>query len=346
VRRYSRKIQVGKIAIGGDSPISVQSMVKTKTADIDATVVQILQLEQAGCDIVRIAVPDRLAFQALSLIKNQINIPLVADIHFDYHLAIMAIEAGVDKIRINPGNIGDPDKIKQVLIKAKNNNIPIRIGINAGSLEKHLLKKYGHPCAEAMVESAMQHIRICENFSFDNLIVSLKSSDVNITINACRLISKKIDYPLHLGVTEAGIENIGLIKSAIGIGTLLREGIGDTIRVSLTADPVNEVKAGINILRALNLKNNNITITSCPTCGRSETDLVNIVKEVERQVAHLKKPLKIAIMGCNVNGPGEAREADIGIVFGHKKAVLFKNGKAIKTIPETKIVGELLSELD
>jgi len=345
LRRYSRKIWVGKTAIGGDSPISVQSMTKTRTVDIDSTVAQILQLEQVGCEIVRVAVPDELAAHALSSIKNQINIPLVADIHFNYQLALMSIDAGADKIRINPGNIGNVENLKNVLAKAKYNNIPIRIGVNAGSLEKELLKKYGHVCAEALLESAMRYIRICEEFSFEAIIVSLKSSDVKMMIDAYRLIALKIDFPLHLGVTETGMESIGLIKSAIGIGSLLQQGIGDTIRVSLTADPVKEVQAGINILRALELKNENVTVISCPTCGRMEVDLFKIIKEVEKRITNMKKPIKVAIMGCTVNGPGEARKADIGIACGRKKAVLFRQGKAIKTIPEKDIVHELLKEV-
>lgn len=345
MRRHSRKIWVGKIAIGGDSPISIQSMTRTRTCDIDATVTQINHLEQAGCEIVRVAVPDELAARALTSIKNQINIPLVADVHFDYRLGIISIDAGVNKIRINPGNIGRTDQIKRILTKAKDHNIPIRIGVNAGSLEKDLLRKYGNPCAEALVESAMRHIGICEQFGFENLIVSLKSSDVHLMIDAYRLIAEKIDFPLHLGVTEAGSERMGLIKSAIGIGTLLKEGIGDTIRVSLTADPIKEIQAGIDILQALNLKNERIHIISCPTCGRMEVDLFNIVNEFEKQTANIKRPLKVAIMGCTVNGPGEAREADIGIACGRKKAVLFRNGKAIKTIPEKEIVQELFNEV-
>lgn len=320
-------------------------MVKTKTVDIDATVGQIRQLEQAGCDIVRIAVPDVLAARALASIKNQIHIPLVADIHFDYRLALIAIDMGVDKIRINPGNIGDTDKIKQVLAKAKENNIPIRIGVNSGSLEKDIIRKYGHPCAEALVESAMRHVRISEDFLFDNLIISLKSSDVKMTIDAYRLIATMIDYPLHLGITEAGAERAGIIKSAIGIGTLLQQGIGDTIRVSLTTDPVKEVAAGIDILHALNLRNERVTIISCPTCGRTETNLFKIVSEVENRIARVQMPLKIAIMGCTVNGPGEAREADIGIACGRNKAVLFKQGTVVRTISEPKIIGELLKEI-
>ena len=345
MRRQSRKIQIGKIFVGGDAPISVQSMTKTKTSDIDATVSQISCLEQAGCEIIRIAVPNELAARAITSIKNQVNIPLVADVHFDYKLAILSIEAGADKIRINPGNIYRVDQIEQVLTKAKDHDIPIRIGVNTGSLEKDLLKKYGSPCAAALVESAMRHVEICEKFGFENLVVSLKSSDVHLMIDAYRLIATKIDYPLHLGVTEAGPERIGLIKSAIGIGTLLKEGIGDTIRVSLTADPVKEVQAGIDILQSLNLKNDRVHIVSCPTCGRMEVDLCNIVKEVGEKTSHVKRSIKIAIMGCCVNGSGEAREADIGIACGRKRAVLFKKGRAVRTIPEGKIVPEILREI-
>ncbi len=345
MRRHSRKIAVGKIAIGGDSPIAVQSMTKTPPGDIKATVEQIKNLEQAGCDIVRVAVPDQLAARSLSLIKDQINLPLVADIHFDYRLAIMSIEAGADKIRINPGNIGRQKKTQLLLKKAAERNIPIRIGVNAGSLEKDLLKKYGHISAEALVESALRHIRIFEKFDFENLVVSLKSSDVNIMIDAYRLIADKIDYPLHLGVTEAGTETMGLIKSAIGIGALLKQGIGDTLRVSLTADPIKEAQAGCAILRALNLRNDRVTIISCPTCGRAEIDLIDIANKVEKQTVNLKKPLKVAIMGCAVNGPGEAREADIGIAGGSNKAILFKKGKTIKIVPKQDIVDELIREI-
>lgn len=306
---------------------------------------QIIALEQAGCEIIRVAVPDPKSAQALSSIKNQIHIPLVADIHFDYRLAIMAIDAGADKIRINPGNIGQQDEIKKLLKKAKEKNIPIRIGVNAGSIEKHLLKKFGRSCAEALVESAMRQIELFEKFSYENLIVSLKSSNVNLMLDAYRIIAAKIDYPLHLGVTEAGPERIGIIKSAIGIGSLLKDGIGDTIRVSLTADPVKEVEAGIDILRSLGLRNNGITIISCPTCGRTEVDLFHIVNEVETRISHSNNSLKIAIMGCAVNGPGEACEADIGIACGRNKAILFRNGSKIKTVAYKEIIPELLNEV-
>jgi len=345
-RRNSREIKVGNVSVGGNSPITVQSMTKTKTTNIDATVAQILQLEQAGCDIIRVAVPNEAATNALSSIKQQITIPLVADIHFNHHLALKAIDAGVDKIRINPGNIGNRKKIKQVLFKANDFNIPIRIGVNAGSVEKDLLRKYGQPCAEAMVESAMRHIRICEEFSFTNLILALKASDVPMMISANKKIAELTDYPLHLGVTEAGTQHMGIIKSAIGIGTLLEQGIGDTIRVSLTADPLAEIKAGIDILKALKLKRQGVTIISCPTCGRLDYNMFKIVNELEEQVASIKKPVTVAIMGCVVNGPGEAREADIGIAGGKGKVVLFKKGEIVKTISEEKIVNVLLDEIE
>lgn len=345
MRRHSRKISIGNIVIGGDAAIAVQSMTKTQTSDIDATVAQISQLEQAGGEIVRLAVTNESDARSLTSIKNQIHIPLVADVHFDHRLALLAMEAGADKVRLNPANIGGIDQIYAVLNKAKELNIALRIGVNAGSLEKDLLEKYGHPGVEALVESAMRHIAICEQFGFEKLVVSLKSSDVMTMIDAYRLIATKIDYPLHLGVTEAGSQRTGLIKSAIGIGTLLQEGIGDTIRVSLSADPVKEVQAGIDILQALGLRNERIQLVSCPTCGRVTDDLPKIVDEIERQTQHIKKPLKIAIMGCEVNGPGEAREADLGIVWGKKRAVLFKQGKAIKTYQGEEIVEALMKEV-
>ncbi len=345
-RKKTKTIQVGDIKIGGVSPITVQSMTNTKTTDIDATVSQIHELEKAGCDIIRVAVPNEEAAAALSPIKIQVNIPLVADIHFQHRLALKAIDAGVDKIRINPGNIGDKKKIEQVLQKAMDKNIPIRIGVNAGSLERDLLEKYEKPCAQALVESALRHVHICEEFNFMNLIIALKASDVQMMIDANRLLSKEVDYPLHLGVTEAGSKEVGLVRSAIGIGTLLEQGIGDTIRVSLTANPVEEVKAGINILKTLKLKHQGVTIISCPTCGRLEYNMFRVVDEIEKRVANRKKPITIAIMGCVVNGPGEAREADIGIAGGKGKVVLFKKGKVLKTVKEEKIIEVLMSEIN
>ena len=345
-RRKTKLIEIGKVKIGGLSPITVQSMTNTKTTDIEATVSQIHELENAGCDIIRVAVPSEEAATALSSIKNQINIPLVADIHFQHILALKAIDAGADKIRINPGNIGNKDKIEQVLQKAKDKNIPIRIGVNAGSLERDLLEKYEQPCAEALVESALRHVRLCEDLQFADLIIALKSSDVQMMIDANRQLSKLVDYPLHLGVTEAGTKEIGLVRSAIGIGSLLEQGIGDTIRVSLTENPMEEVKAGINILKTLKLKHHGVTIISCPTCGRLEYDMFSIVEEIEKRVANSKKPITIAIMGCVVNGPGEAIEADIGIAGGKGKVTLFKKGKILKTLKEAEAVDFLMTEIE
>lgn len=344
-RRISRKVQVGNITIGGDSPVSVQSMTRTKTHDVQATIAQILQLQQAGCDIVRVAVPDALAARALSAIKQEIKIPLVADIHFNHELALLAIDAGADKIRLNPGNIGDHPNIQQVINKARDRNIPIRIGVNAGSLEKDVLKKYGAPCAEALVESMMRHVQIYEHFDFDNLVLSLKSSDVNLMIDAYQLIASKTDYPLHLGVTEAGTSQLGTIKSAIGIGALLKQGIGDTIRVSLTADPIVEVRTAIDILSTLNFRRHGVNLISCPGCGRSEIELLPIVHEFEDRIAAVTEPITVAIMGCVVNGPGEAKVADIGVAGGRHQAVLFKRGQVVKTIHEKDIVTELLNEI-
>ncbi|OQX85699.1 4-hydroxy-3-methylbut-2-en-1-yl diphosphate synthase [candidate division KSB1 bacterium 4484_87] len=345
-RRISREIKIGNIATGGSSPITIQSMTNTKTSDVSATVRQIYQLEEAGCDIVRVAVPDEKAAQAIADIKSQIHIPLVADIHFNHKLALQSIEAGADKIRINPGNIGSAWKIREVLDSANEHSIPIRIGVNAGSLEKDLVDKYGQPCADAMVESAMRHVALCEKYNFSNIIVALKASDVLMMIEANQKFAALTDYPLHLGVTEAGTKDTGLVKSAIGIGTLLHQGIGDTLRVSLTADPVEEIKAGLNILKALKLKRHGITLISCPTCGRLEYDLFKIIEEFEARTEHVKKPVTVAIMGCVVNGPGEAREADIGIAGGKGKVVLFKKGKVIKTIPESQVIDILLEEIN
>ena len=345
-RRFTREIPLGELKIGGNSPITIQSMSNTKTSDISATVSQIYRLEEAGCDIIRVAIPDEASARALSSIKKKIHIPLVADIHFNHRLALLALDSGADKIRINPGNIGDREKVRQILEKAKANNIPIRIGVNSGSIEKDILEKYSHPCASALVESAMRHVKICEECGFQNLVVALKSSDVRMMIEANIKFSELTDYPLHLGVTEAGTKEMGLVKSAIGIGSLLAQGIGDTIRVSLTADPIEEVKAGINILKALKLKHQGITIISCPTCGRLEYDLFRIINEIEDKVSHIKVPITVAIMGCVVNGPGEAKEADIGIAGGKGKAILFKKGKIIKTIKEHEIVSTLLEEIE
>ncbi|RKY62498.1 MAG: 4-hydroxy-3-methylbut-2-en-1-yl diphosphate synthase [Candidatus Neomarinimicrobiota bacterium] len=345
-RRISRIVNVGNLPIGGGAPISVQSMTTPPTSDIDAVILQILELEAAGCQLIRVTVADEAAVKVLPRIKSAMTVPLVADIHFDYRLAIGAIDAGVDKIRINPGNIGSKERVKAVLKAARAAHVPIRIGVNAGSLEKNLLQQYGHPSAEAMVASAARHIRICEDFGFEDIIVALKASDVDLMIAANRLFAQQYDYPLHLGVTEAGPPWQGTIKSAIGIGTLLAEGIGETIRVSLTGDPVQEVHAGFEILKSLNLIKKGVTIISCPTCGRADVDIIGIVNELEKRVKHIKKPLSVAVMGCAVNGPGEAREADVGVAGGKHSFLLFKKGEVIDKIPESKVVDRLLEEIE
>lgn len=345
-RKNTRKIKVGDIYIGGDSRISVQSMTNTYTRDVAATVNQILDLEKAGCDIIRCAVPDMAAAEALKDIIKQINIPLVADIHFDYRLALKSIENGVAALRINPGNIGNPDRIKLVVEAAKKKDIPIRIGVNSGSLEKDILEKYGKGCPEALVESALRHVDILEGLGFYNIVVSLKSSDVMQTIESYRLISEKVDYPLHIGVTEAGTLFSGTIKSCVGIGTLLAEGIGDTIRVSLTGDVLDEVKVGREILKALGYINEGVKFVSCPTCGRTQINLIDIAKEVERRLAQCDKNIKVAVMGCAVNGPGEAREADIGIAGGKGEGLIFKKGEIVKKVKEEHLVEELIKEIE
>jgi len=344
-RRKTKRVYVGDVPVGGDAPISVQSMTNTRTTDIKATVDQIKRLEDAGCEIVRVAVPDQKAALALGEIKRQINIPLVADIHFNYRLALIAVEQGVDKIRINPGNIGSKDNIRRVLKACKDRNIPIRIGVNSGSLERNLLVKYNGVCAEALVESALHHLEICYDSGFEDVILSLKSSDVRMTIDSYRLIAEKTDHPLHLGVTEAGTYRTGTIRSAIGIGVLLAEGIGDTIRVSLTGDPVEEVKVGYEILKSLGLREHGVTLIACPTCGRLEVDLEKIVQQVEREIAGIDKPIRVSILGCVVNGPGEAKEADIGVACGRHSALLFKKGKIIKKLKEEEVVKSLVEEI-
>jgi len=345
-RRATRIVNVGNIPVGGGFPISVQSMTTARTQDVPTVVREIQKLTTAGCQIVRVSVVDEAAARALAEIKRQIAVPLVADIHFDYRLALMAIDAGVDKIRINPGNIGNNRRVKEVLQAAQVAGIPIRIGVNSGSLEKSLLQQSVHPTAEAMVASAAKHIELCRENNFEDLIVALKSSNVNLMIAANRLFAEQYDYPLHLGVTEAGPYRQGVIKSAIGIGTLLAEGIGDTIRVSLTDDPVEEVYAGREILKSLNLTHLGITLVSCPTCGRAEVDIIGITKEVENRIRDMQKSLTVAIMGCAVNGPGEAREADLGIAGGKQVFLLFKKGKIIARIPESRAVERLLEEIE
>ncbi len=344
-RKKTRQISIGNVKIGGNAPISVQSMTNTDTRDIVSTVAQIKRLEEAGCEIVRLAVPDRRAAEALSEIKARIGTPLVADIHFNYKLALEAIKAGVDALRINPGNIGDRWKIETVVSAAKDKGIPIRIGVNAGSLEKDILEKYRYPTAEVMVESAMRHIDILEELDFHDIKVSLKASDVPMTVDAYRMISEKVDYPLHLGITEAGPAMSGTVKSSIGIGILLAEGIGDTIRVSLTAGPVEEVKVGYEILKSLRLRHRGINIISCPTCGRMEIDLFALVAEVEKRLAHIKEPLDVAILGCVVNGIGEAKEADVGIAGGKGQGVLFIKGEIVRKVKEEELADALVEEV-
>ncbi|MDD4334466.1 MAG: flavodoxin-dependent (E)-4-hydroxy-3-methylbut-2-enyl-diphosphate synthase [Desulfotomaculaceae bacterium] len=345
-RRKIRPVFVGKVQVGGGAPISVQSMTKTDTRDIVSTVEQINQLTEGGCDIIRAAVPDREAVDALPGILRGISIPLVADIHFDYRLALEAIKAGVNGLRINPGNIGGRNKVAEVVRAAQDRCIPIRIGVNAGSLEKKLLAKYGGVTPGAMVESAISHISILEDLNFINIKISLKASNVPLMLEAYRLMAKKADYPLHIGVTESGTLRYGTVKSAVGIGILLSEGIGDTIRVSLTGHPDHEVIAGYDILRALGLRSRGVELISCPTCGRTEIDLIRIAGEVEKKLQLVDRPLKIAVMGCVVNGPGEAREADVGIAGGKGFGLIFRKGKVIRKVPEDSLVEELLKEIE
>lgn len=344
-RRKSRKVYVGGVPVGGDAPISVQTMTKTKTSDIEATVKQIKEAEEAGCDIIRVTVNDKEAAEAIKEIVRRSNIPIVADIHFNHIFALKAIDAGVAKVRINPGNIGSEERIKEVLTKAKERKIPIRIGVNSGSLEHDILEKHGYPTAEALYESAMKHVQICEKYGFEDIIISVKSTDVRLMIEAYRMIAERTDYPLHLGVTEAGTTRVGTIKSAVGIGTLLAEGIGDTIRVSLTDDPVKEVEVGKEILRSLGLATRNVEIIACPTCGRLEVDLFTITNKLEAAVKDIKKPVKVALLGCVVNGPGEASEADIGIAAGKGVAILYRKGEVVRRIKEEEIVDVLLEEI-
>ncbi len=344
-RRCSREVSVGNVKIGGNNPISVQSMTTTDTRDSISTIKQIKELEKAGCDIVRIAVPDMEAAKNISNIKKEVNIPIIADIHFDYRLALEAINQGVDGIRINPGNIGSIEKVKMVVEKCKEKNLKIRIGVNGGSLEKELLEKYGSATSEALVESALNHVKILEDLEFYNIVISLKSTDIYKTIDAYKLISEKVDYPLHIGITESGSIKKGTIKSSIGVGALLLNGIGDTLRISLTGDPVEEIYVGKEILRSLDLLNDKIKVISCPTCGRCNIDLINIVNEVEDKIENIEKNITVAIMGCAVNGPGEARDADIGIAGGKGEGLLFKKGEIIKKIKGDNLVDELINEI-
>lgn len=345
-RNKTRRISVGRVMIGGSAPIAVQSMTNTQTQNVTATVSQIKRLEEAGCEIVRVAVPDQEAAEAIQLIKKEISIPLIADIHFDYRLAIASARAGADGLRLNPGNIGSRKKIEAVVDAAGNHGIPIRVGINSGSLEKDLLTKYNGVTPEGMVESAMRHLDLLASMDFHNVKLSIKASDVSRTVAAYRLLASKTDVPLHLGVTEAGSLYSGIVKSALGIGMLLAEGIGDTIRVSLTRDPVEEIRVGFEILKALGIRQHGPEIISCPTCGRCGIDLFKIVEEVESVLLTKSVPIKIAIMGCVVNGPGEAKEADIGIAGAEGKGILFRKGKVIKKFPQDKLAQVLLEEVE
>ncbi len=344
-RRKTKTIYVGKVPVGGSHPVVVQSMTKTDTLDVEATAKQIQSLEAAGCEIIRLAVPNMKAAKVLGTIKESATIPLIADIHFDWRIALKAIEQGVDGLRINPGNIGAKWKIKEVVTAARDKEIPIRIGINAGSLEKDLLKKYGHPDPKALVESAERNIAILEEMNFTSLKVSLKGSDVPTTVDAYRLFSEQHDYPLHIGISEAGPPSTGIIKSSVGCGILLSEGIGDTMRVSLTAEPEEEVRVAYEILKSLGLRKKGVEIVSCPTCGRCGIDLIGLAAEVEYRLRKIAKPMKIAVMGCVVNGPGEAREADVGIAGGKGIGILFKKGKIIKKIKEKDLLDELMHEI-
>lgn len=345
-RRLSKKIKVGSIFIGGDSPVTVQSMLNKPAHDIRGNVEQALELQEAGCEIIRAAVPDMESVQLIPALKERLSIPVVADIHFDYKLALAAVDAGVDKIRINPGNIGSDERVKAVADACKRKNVPIRIGVNSGSVEKSILAKYGSPTAAALVESAIYHASLLEKFDFDDIVISIKSSDVVTMIEAYRLAAEKCSYPLHLGVTEAGTYSMALIKSAVGIGALLADGIGDTIRVSMTDSPVKEIESGKNILRALNIGFHGPDIVSCPTCGRTAVNLIGLANEVEKRLKGCNKKIKVAVMGCAVNGPGEAREADIGIAGGKGEALIFKKGEIVGKVPESEAVERLLEEID
>ncbi len=346
VRENTRKVKIGDREIGGGSPILIQSMCNTRTADADATINQIFRLEKAGCEIIRVAVPAMEDAQAIKEIKKQIHIPLVADIHFDYRLAIAAIEHGADKIRINPGNIGSKDRVRAVVDKAKEYQIPIRVGVNSGSLEKPLIEKYGGVTAEGLVESALDKVRMIEEMGYDNLVISIKSSDVMMCVKAHEQIAEKTDYPLHVGITEAGTLTFGNIKSAVGLGIILNQGIGDTIRVSLTGDPVEEIKSAKLILKTLGLRKGGIEVVSCPTCGRTRIDLIGLANQVENMVTEFDDlDVKVAVMGCAVNGPGEAKEADLGIAGGINEGLLIKKGEIVKKLPEEELLKALRLEL-
>jgi (E)-4-hydroxy-3-methylbut-2-enyl-diphosphate synthase len=346
LRRKTKRITLGGVEIGGGAPVSVQSMCNTDTRDAEATLGQIGKLEQAGCELVRLAVPDEAAAKALGRIRKGTKLPLIADIHFDHRLALEAVRQGVDGLRINPGNIGGKAKVSEVVAACRDRGVPIRIGVNAGSLEKQLLEKYGRPTPEAIVESAFGHIRILEELNFNELKVSLKASDVMTTVAAYRLFSQKSDYPLHIGVSEAGTLFSGAIKSGVGLGLLLAEGLGDTMRVSLTADPVEEVRVAYEILKALKIRRHGVNLVSCPTCGRTEIDIIGLASEVERRLAHVKTPVTVAVMGCVVNGPGEAREADVGIAGGKGVGLLFRHGEIVRKLDEKELADTLVKEVE
>lgn len=344
--KQKRVVNIGGVKIGGNESIKIQSMTNTDTRDVEKTVMQIKALENAGCEIIRCAVPDMEAAEAMGEIRKRISIPLVADIHFDYRLALRCMELGVNKIRINPGNIGSRDRVREVVESAKFHGVPLRIGVNGGSLEKDLVEKYKHPVAEALVESAFRHVDILDSLNFYDTIVSIKVSDVPEMMEAYRLFHQQSDLPLHVGVTEAGTERMGVIKSAVGIGGLLSEGIGDTIRVSLTADPIQEIKAAKDLLKVLGLRKSGVELVSCPTCGRTQIDLISIATEVEKRLENVDKNIKVAVMGCVVNGPGEARDADVGIAGGNGEGLVFKKGEILRKVPEEKLVDELMKEIE
>ncbi len=345
MRRKTREIKIGGVKVGGSAPVSVQSMTNTNTADIAATLAQIKALEAAGCEIIRVAVPDMDAAKALGPIRKHIDIPLIADIHFDWRLALASLDSGVDGLRLNPGNIGSKERIGTVVKAAKDRGVPIRIGVNAGSLEKDILSRYGHPTAEALVESAMRHIAVLEDLDFRDIKISLKASSVPLTIESYRLLADKVDYPFHIGITEAGTIFSGTIKSSVGLGILLAEGIGDTLRVSLTGDPVDEARVGWEILKSLELRKRGINIISCPTCGRIKLDSITIAAEVEKRLSHITEPVNVAVMGCVVNGPGEAGEADVGIAGGDGVGLIYVKGKPVKKVKEEEIVEALIEEV-
>lgn len=344
--RKTKQVKAGNVLIGGGAPVTVQSMLNIPANDFKNSVNQAVKLEKAGCDIIRTAVPDLSAVKLISRLKEAVSIPVVADIHFDYRIALEAVAAGVDKIRINPGNIGDDSRIKAVAHACRQRNMPIRIGVNSGSLEKEILSKYGSPTAQALCDSALYHASLLEKFDFGDIVLSMKSSNVKTTVKAYELAAQQCDYPLHLGVTEAGTERMGIIKSSAGIGSLLLHGIGDTIRVSLTADPVKEIYAGKDLLKAVGLSASGIQFISCPTCGRTKIDLISIAEKAEKRLLNCNKNIKVAIMGCAVNGPGEAREADIGIAGGNGTGLIFKKGEIIRKVPEDKLIDELIKEIE